>query len=155
MGQGCIFLSSIPRVLTAAGRTRAHLWALGLNAKWAFSSDFSFVWGACFEHMELIQDLGCSCRRRVACGRTGGFGAIHSLQITFGCYWLLSCRFTGMNLPAPVISSKNWLRLHFTSDGNHRQKGFSAQYQGKCLLPCSVIHYAPLAKLFFSLGIHN
>ncbi|NWH67176.1 CSMD2 protein, partial [Geococcyx californianus] len=38
--------------------------------------------------------------------------------------------FTGMNLPAPVISSKNWLRLHFTSDGNHRQKGFSAQYQG-------------------------
>ncbi|NXV83270.1 CSMD2 protein, partial [Atlantisia rogersi] len=38
---------------------------------------------------------------------------------------------TGMNLPAPVISSKNWLRLHFTSDGNHRQKGFSAQYQVK------------------------
>ncbi|XP_025063844.1 CUB and sushi domain-containing protein 2 [Alligator sinensis] len=36
-----------------------------------------------------------------------------------------------MNLPAPVISSKNWLRLHFTSDGNHRQKGFSAQYQVK------------------------
>lgn len=78
-----------------------------------------------------------------------------TVQITFGCYWLVSCRFTGMNLPAPVISSKNWLRLHFTSDGNHRQKGFSAQYQGKCLLPCSVIHYAPLAKLFFSLGIHN
>uniref|UniRef100_A0A8C0FU17 CUB and Sushi multiple domains 2 n=1 Tax=Bubo bubo TaxID=30461 RepID=A0A8C0FU17_BUBBB len=44
-----------------------------------------------------------------------------------------SSLFTGMNLPAPVISSKNWLRLHFTSDGNHRQKGFSAQYQGKCL----------------------
>ncbi|XP_048355110.1 CUB and sushi domain-containing protein 1-like isoform X3 [Sphaerodactylus townsendi] len=39
--------------------------------------------------------------------------------------------FTGNNLPAPVISSKNWLRLHFTSDGNHRQKGFSAQYQVK------------------------
>uniref|UniRef100_A0A6I8P0Q8 CUB and Sushi multiple domains 2 n=1 Tax=Ornithorhynchus anatinus TaxID=9258 RepID=A0A6I8P0Q8_ORNAN len=35
---------------------------------------------------------------------------------------------------SPVISSKNWLRLHFTSDGNHRQKGFSAQYQGKQLL---------------------
>lgn len=48
-----------------------------------------------------------------------------------GCSWLVSCRFTGMNLPAPVISSKNWLRLHFTSDGNHRQKGFSAQYQGE------------------------
>ncbi|XP_062818489.1 CUB and sushi domain-containing protein 2 isoform X3 [Anolis carolinensis] len=39
--------------------------------------------------------------------------------------------FTGTNLPAPVISSKNWLRLHFMSDGNHRQKGFSAQYQVK------------------------
>lgn len=36
-----------------------------------------------------------------------------------------------MNLPSPVISSKNWLRLHFTSDSNHRRKGFSAQYQGK------------------------
>ncbi|KAL7877435.1 hypothetical protein SRHO_G00040780 [Serrasalmus rhombeus] len=34
-----------------------------------------------------------------------------------------------MNLPSPVISSKNWLRLHFTSDSNHRRKGFSAQYQ--------------------------
>lgn len=40
-------------------------------------------------------------------------------------------RFTGASLPAPVISSKNWLRLHFTSDGNHRQRGFSAQYQGR------------------------
>ncbi|XP_058853305.1 CUB and sushi domain-containing protein 2-like [Acipenser ruthenus] len=39
--------------------------------------------------------------------------------------------FTGLSLPSPVISSKNWLRLHFTSDGNHRQKGFSAQYQVK------------------------
>ncbi|XP_053254903.1 CUB and sushi domain-containing protein 2 isoform X3 [Podarcis raffonei] len=39
--------------------------------------------------------------------------------------------FTGTNLPAPVISSKNWLRMHFMSDGNHRQKGFSAQYQVK------------------------
>lgn len=55
-----------------------------------------------------------------------------------------------MNLPAPVISSKNWLRLHFTSDGNHRQKGFSAQYQGKCLLPGLTTHRACLAKLLFS-----
>uniref|UniRef100_A0A8C9F9J0 CUB and Sushi multiple domains 2 n=1 Tax=Pavo cristatus TaxID=9049 RepID=A0A8C9F9J0_PAVCR len=54
-----------------------------------------------------------------------------TVKITLGCSWLVSCRFTGMNLPAPVISSKNWLRLHFTSDGNHRQKGFSAQYQGE------------------------
>uniref|UniRef100_A0A8B9NTK1 CUB and sushi domain-containing protein 1 n=2 Tax=Aves TaxID=8782 RepID=A0A8B9NTK1_APTOW len=38
---------------------------------------------------------------------------------------------TGMNLPSPVISSKNWLRLHFTSDSNHRRKGFNAQFQGK------------------------
>uniref|UniRef100_A0A8C1ULV9 CUB and Sushi multiple domains 2 n=1 Tax=Cyprinus carpio TaxID=7962 RepID=A0A8C1ULV9_CYPCA len=39
--------------------------------------------------------------------------------------------FTGPNLPSPIISSKNWLRLHFTSDGNHKLKGFSAQYQVK------------------------
>ncbi|XP_052388948.1 CUB and sushi domain-containing protein 2-like [Carassius gibelio] len=39
--------------------------------------------------------------------------------------------FTGPHLPSPIISSKNWLRLHFTSDGNHKLKGFSAQYQVK------------------------
>ncbi|XP_053315605.1 CUB and sushi domain-containing protein 1 [Spea bombifrons] len=38
---------------------------------------------------------------------------------------------TGMNLPSPVISNKNWLRLHFTSDSNHRRKGFHAQFQVK------------------------
>ncbi|XP_054557111.1 CUB and sushi domain-containing protein 1 [Talpa occidentalis] len=38
---------------------------------------------------------------------------------------------TGMKLPSPVISSKNWLRVHFTSDSNHRRKGFSAQFQVK------------------------
>ncbi|KAI1241194.1 hypothetical protein IHE44_0009660 [Lamprotornis superbus] len=38
---------------------------------------------------------------------------------------------SGMNLPSPVISSKNWLRLHFTSDSNHRRKGFNAQFQGR------------------------
>ncbi|XP_072912857.1 CUB and sushi domain-containing protein 1-like [Hemitrygon akajei] len=38
---------------------------------------------------------------------------------------------TGFNLPSPVISSKNWLRLHFTSDSNHQRRGFSAQYQVK------------------------
>ncbi|KAF3832536.1 hypothetical protein F7725_026201 [Dissostichus mawsoni] len=36
---------------------------------------------------------------------------------------------TGTTLPSPVISNKNWLRIHFTSDSNHRRKGFSAQYQ--------------------------
>ncbi|GCB64384.1 hypothetical protein scyTo_0000269 [Scyliorhinus torazame] len=39
--------------------------------------------------------------------------------------------FSGMNLPPPIISSKNWLRLHFVSDNNHRHRGFSAQYQVK------------------------
>lgn len=51
------------------------------------------------------------------------------LLIRFCCF--SHSRLTGMNLPSPVISSKNWLRLHFTSDSNHRRKGFSAQYQGK------------------------
>lgn len=45
--------------------------------------------------------------------------------------YLYVYRFTGPNLPSPIISSKNWLRLHFTSDGNHKLRGFSAQYQGK------------------------
>ncbi|GCC19449.1 hypothetical protein chiPu_0000001, partial [Chiloscyllium punctatum] len=39
--------------------------------------------------------------------------------------------FSGMNLPPPIISSKNWLRLHFVTDNNHRHRGFSAQYQVK------------------------
>ncbi|XP_059839979.1 CUB and sushi domain-containing protein 3 [Hypanus sabinus] len=38
---------------------------------------------------------------------------------------------SGMNLPPPIISNKNWLRLHFISDNNHRHRGFSAQYQVK------------------------
>uniref|UniRef100_A0A8C5D222 CUB and Sushi multiple domains 1 n=1 Tax=Gouania willdenowi TaxID=441366 RepID=A0A8C5D222_GOUWI len=38
---------------------------------------------------------------------------------------------TGTTQPSPVISNKNWLRIHFTSDSNHRRKGFSAQYQVK------------------------
>uniref|UniRef100_A0AAX7VKY4 CUB and Sushi multiple domains 1 n=1 Tax=Astatotilapia calliptera TaxID=8154 RepID=A0AAX7VKY4_ASTCA len=33
---------------------------------------------------------------------------------------------TGTTLPSPVISNKNWVRIHFTSDSNHRRKGFSA-----------------------------
>lgn len=35
-----------------------------------------------------------------------------------------------MNIPPPVISNKNWLRLHFVTDSNHRYRGFSAHYQG-------------------------
>ncbi|XP_078449693.1 CUB and sushi domain-containing protein 3 isoform X2 [Lampetra fluviatilis] len=38
---------------------------------------------------------------------------------------------TGMNLPSPIISSKNWMRLRFMSDKDRRQRGFSAQYQVK------------------------
>uniref|UniRef100_A0A8C5DPF9 CUB and sushi domain-containing protein 3-like n=1 Tax=Gouania willdenowi TaxID=441366 RepID=A0A8C5DPF9_GOUWI len=38
---------------------------------------------------------------------------------------------TGVNVPAPIISNKNWLRLHFVTESNHRHKGFRAQYQVK------------------------
>ncbi|XP_061076047.1 LOW QUALITY PROTEIN: CUB and sushi domain-containing protein 3-like [Conger conger] len=38
---------------------------------------------------------------------------------------------SGMNIPPPVVSNKNWLRLHFVTDSNHRFRGFSAQYQVK------------------------
>ncbi|XP_075681928.1 CUB and sushi domain-containing protein 3 isoform X5 [Rhinoderma darwinii] len=38
-------------------------------------------------------------------------------------------RLSGMNVPPPVVSNKHWLRLHFATDGNHRYRGFSAQYQ--------------------------
>ncbi|MBN3314648.1 CSMD3 protein, partial [Atractosteus spatula] len=34
-----------------------------------------------------------------------------------------------MNVPSPIVSNKNWLRLHFVTDSNHRYRGFSAQYQ--------------------------
>ncbi|KAG7265577.1 hypothetical protein CRUP_019245 [Coryphaenoides rupestris] len=50
---------------------------------------------------------------------------------TFRSLRLRRTELTGTTLPSPVISSKNWLRLHFTSDSNHRRKGFSAQYQVK------------------------
>ncbi|XP_016352358.1 CUB and sushi domain-containing protein 3-like [Sinocyclocheilus anshuiensis] len=36
---------------------------------------------------------------------------------------------SGMNVPSPIVSNKNWLRLHFVTDSNHRYKGFSAHYQ--------------------------
>uniref|UniRef100_A0A8D0PNP1 CUB and Sushi multiple domains 3 n=1 Tax=Sus scrofa TaxID=9823 RepID=A0A8D0PNP1_PIG len=36
---------------------------------------------------------------------------------------------SGMNIPPPIISNKNWLRLHFVTDSNHRYRGFSAPYQ--------------------------
>ncbi|KAM6972968.1 CUB and sushi domain-containing protein 3-like [Aplochiton taeniatus] len=38
---------------------------------------------------------------------------------------------SGTNLPSPIVSNKNWLRLHFVTDGNHRYRGFNAHYQVK------------------------
>uniref|UniRef100_A0A4W4E2X2 CUB and Sushi multiple domains 3a n=1 Tax=Electrophorus electricus TaxID=8005 RepID=A0A4W4E2X2_ELEEL len=38
---------------------------------------------------------------------------------------------SGANIPVPIVSSKNWLRLHFVTDNSRRHKGFSAQYQVK------------------------
>uniref|UniRef100_A0A8C9TQI4 CUB and Sushi multiple domains 3 n=1 Tax=Scleropages formosus TaxID=113540 RepID=A0A8C9TQI4_SCLFO len=38
---------------------------------------------------------------------------------------------SGMNIPSPIVSNKNWLRLHFVTDSNHRYRGFSAHYQVK------------------------
>uniref|UniRef100_A0AAQ4RR00 CUB and Sushi multiple domains 3a n=1 Tax=Gasterosteus aculeatus aculeatus TaxID=481459 RepID=A0AAQ4RR00_GASAC len=37
---------------------------------------------------------------------------------------------SGSNVPSPIVSNKNWLRLHFVSDANHRYRGYSAHYQG-------------------------
>lgn len=42
-----------------------------------------------------------------------------------------SFRLSGTNVPSPIVSNKNWLRLHFVTDSNHRYRGFSAHYQGK------------------------
>ncbi|XP_072226798.1 CUB and sushi domain-containing protein 3 [Leuresthes tenuis] len=38
---------------------------------------------------------------------------------------------SGGNVPSPIVSNKNWLRLHFVTDNNHRYRGFSAHYQVK------------------------
>ncbi|XP_032808661.2 CUB and sushi domain-containing protein 3-like isoform X1 [Petromyzon marinus] len=42
---------------------------------------------------------------------------------------------TGVGLPSPMISSKNWLRLHFVSNSNNSLRGFTAQYQGRATRP--------------------
>ena len=49
---------------------------------------------------------------------------------------LFRLRLAGSNIPSPIVSNKNWLRLHFVTDSNHRYRGFSAHYQGKCPYPC-------------------
>ncbi|KAM6968265.1 CUB and sushi domain-containing protein 3-like [Aplochiton taeniatus] len=38
---------------------------------------------------------------------------------------------SGLNVPAPIISTKNWLRLHLVTESSNRLKGFRAQYQVK------------------------
>uniref|UniRef100_A0A8C7D526 CUB and Sushi multiple domains 3 n=1 Tax=Oncorhynchus kisutch TaxID=8019 RepID=A0A8C7D526_ONCKI len=50
------------------------------------------------------------------------------LEVEGSSLWL-----SGMNVPSPIVSNKNWLRLHFVTDSNHRYRGFSAHYQGKPL----------------------
>ena len=47
------------------------------------------------------------------------------------CSLHLCFRLSGSNVPSPIVSNKNWLRLHFVTDSNHRYRGFSAHYQGK------------------------
>ncbi|TNN72286.1 CUB and sushi domain-containing protein 3 [Liparis tanakae] len=52
---------------------------------------------------------------------------------------LLQCscvKLSGSNVPSPVVSNKNWLRLHFVTDDNHRYRGFSAHYQGVVQFTC-------------------
>uniref|UniRef100_G3NSP0 CUB and Sushi multiple domains 3a n=1 Tax=Gasterosteus aculeatus aculeatus TaxID=481459 RepID=G3NSP0_GASAC len=59
-----------------------------------------------------------------------------------------------MNIPAPIISNKNWLRLHFVTESNHRHKGFRAQYQGKTgLLHLHIVIYLPQRALGSSLSL--
>lgn len=56
-------------------------------------------------------------------------------QMSHALYFFMSLlRLTGVNIPAPIISNKNWLRLHFVTESNHRHKGFRAQYQGKMMM---------------------
>ncbi|KAI1243579.1 hypothetical protein IHE44_0001210 [Lamprotornis superbus] len=55
-------------------------------------------------------------------------------------------RLSGMNIPPPVISNKNWLRLHFVTDSNHRYRGFSAHYQDYDK-KCMVDHYVGITQL--------
>lgn len=67
--------------------------------------------------------------------------------VEFVYLWLFTLRITGMNIPAPIISNKNWLRLHFVTESNHRHKGFRAQYQGKTgLLHLHIVIVGPLLE---------
>lgn len=68
-----------------------------------------------------------------------------NIELHFPPVWLFAHRLSGMNIPAPIISNKNWLRLHFVTESNHRHKGFRAQYQGKTwLLHLHIVIEGPL-----------
>lgn len=81
----------------------------------------------CLKHLRRLSVMQFLSR----CGSTKGHSICWFQRRIPSSLSLSSSRLTGMNLPSPVISSKNWLRLHFTSDSNHRRKGFNAQFQGK------------------------
>lgn len=63
--------------------------------------------------------------------RTAATVCVHLFVLFLTNVSYLSFRLSGSNVPSPIISNKNWLRLHFVTDGNHRYRGFSAHYQGK------------------------
>ncbi|KAL6091466.1 hypothetical protein STEG23_018301, partial [Scotinomys teguina] len=56
---------------------------------------------------------------------------LFNLMLAVGLLYIafITFRLSGMNIPPPIISNKNWLRLHFVTDSNHRYRGFSAPYQ--------------------------
>uniref|UniRef100_A0A673GR16 CUB and sushi domain-containing protein 3-like n=1 Tax=Sinocyclocheilus rhinocerous TaxID=307959 RepID=A0A673GR16_9TELE len=56
---------------------------------------------------------------------------------------------SGINIPVPIVSNKNWLRLHFITDNSHRHKGFSAQYQGTFELYIYIYIYIIFFNSFF------
>lgn len=77
----------------------------------------------------------------------GGISLLSGVHMNFFNIRFFFCfsRLSGMNLPSPVISSKNWLRLHFTSDSNHRRKGFNAQFQGRKPIKACLESHLPLS----------
>lgn len=62
---------------------------------------------------------------------TACFSFLSPLFFLTNLCFCLYFRLSGNNVPSPIISNKNWLRLHFVTDNNHRYRGFSAHYQGK------------------------
>ncbi|KAJ4927849.1 hypothetical protein JOQ06_015651 [Pogonophryne albipinna] len=84
--------------------------------------------------------------------RKGNWGDKKSQERTSGDEML-----SGSNVPSPVVSNKNWLRLHFVTDNNHRYRGFSAHYQGMNNQFPSLRRNLPITSLHHrsSLPIHE